>query len=281
MVTTVIVVVMVALGGRPAQPVSRDARLKTIDPLPGGLNSTPEQDALALAATDQQAQGALHKGVSYTPPLAPSQPAQPLPAPVDPTSARAADPQTPTFVGRPVRPRPHPVTSTVQATFPAPAQAGEPGEQLRPTPIAATQVDPQAQQAYAKQINDMFSQWNGRAPRTDLVLPPTQPDTSDSDDTTSQNRALGGRSRDAAAAMPVTTKAADMGQILVPAGRGVYAHPVLALSSDETSPVVLQADSGPIAGDRMIGTFAKEATASSSMSAPSSIMGSPFGATVW
>jgi intracellular multiplication protein IcmE len=258
MVTTAVVVVMVALGGRHAQPMSRDARLKTIDPLPGGLYSTPEQDALALAATDQQAQGALQKGASYTPALAPSQPAQPLPPPADPTIARAADPQAPVFVGRPVKPRPHPVTPTVQATFPAPVQAAEPGEQLRPTPIAATQVDQQAQQAYAKQINDLFSQWAGRAPRTDIVMPPAQSDSSDPEDPAAQNRTIGGRGRDAAAAMPVSTRAAA-GQILVPAGRGVYAHPVLALSSDETSPVVMQADSGPIAGDRMIGTFAKEA----------------------
>ena len=53
---------MVALGGRHAPPVSRDARLKAVDPLPGGLYSTPEQDALALAATDQQAQGRIEQG---------------------------------------------------------------------------------------------------------------------------------------------------------------------------------------------------------------------------
>jgi intracellular multiplication protein IcmE len=50
----------------------------------------------------------------------------------------------------------------------------------------------------------------------------------------------------------------DPGNILIPAGRGVYAHPILALSSDQSSPVVLQADSGPIAGDRIIGTFSKQ-----------------------
>jgi intracellular multiplication protein IcmE len=46
--------------------------------------------------------------------------------------------------------------------------------------------------------------------------------------------------------------------VLIPVGRGVYAHPVLALSSDQASPVVLQADSGPVAGDRMIGTFSRQ-----------------------
>ena len=36
------------------------------------------------------------------------------------------------------------------------------------------------------------------------------------------------------------------------------AHTILAQSSDFSSPVVIQADSGPIAGDRMIGTFARQ-----------------------
>jgi len=58
--------------------------------------------------------------------------------------------------------------------------------------------------------------------------------------------------------VPAASHAADPVEILVPAGRGVYAHPILTVNSDASSPVVLQADSGPIAGDRMIGTFAKQ-----------------------
>ena len=38
----------------------------------------------------------------------------------------------------------------------------------------------------------------------------------------------------------------------------MFAHTVLAVNSDATSPVVLQADSGPIAGDRMLGQFSRE-----------------------
>jgi intracellular multiplication protein IcmE len=45
--------------------------------------------------------------------------------------------------------------------------------------------------------------------------------------------------------------------VLVPAGRGVYAHTVLSVNSDTGGPIVLQADTGPLAGDRMIGTFSK------------------------
>ena len=45
--------------------------------------------------------------------------------------------------------------------------------------------------------------------------------------------------------------------MLVPAGRGVYAHTIVAVDSDTNGPIVLEADTGPIAGDRMIGSFSK------------------------
>jgi len=46
--------------------------------------------------------------------------------------------------------------------------------------------------------------------------------------------------------------------VLIPAGRGVYGHAVLAANSDQNSAVVLEADSGPIAHARLIGSFARE-----------------------
>jgi intracellular multiplication protein IcmE len=59
----------------------------------------------------------------------------------------------------------------------------------------------------------------------------------------------------------VGAKGADsgvaIGRVLVPAGRGVYAHTVVAVDSDTNGPIVLEADTGPISGDRMIGTFSK------------------------
>jgi len=45
--------------------------------------------------------------------------------------------------------------------------------------------------------------------------------------------------------------------VLVPAGRGLYAHTILSVNSDTGGPIVLEGDSGPLAGDRMIGTFSK------------------------
>jgi intracellular multiplication protein IcmE len=270
MVATVVavlaVVVFVALSGRTVPTVSRDARLKAIDPLPGGLHSTPEQDALSLSVTDEQAARAMQKGVSYTPAMAPSRPAQPLPPPIQPTTSAAPAPlpQTPRFVGRPARPAPRVVAPVVAEGFPPSVQPAiidtTPEPQPRPTPVAVTPAETQAQQqAYSNQINSLFSQWGGRMPRTDIVLPAPQADGNDPAGTAATSSpGVNTRARGAGSAIPATSRGEDPGRILVPAGRGVYAHPVLALNSDETSPAVFQADSGPLAGDRMIGTFAKQ-----------------------
>ncbi len=102
-------VVGVTMSGRHAPVMSRDARMKAVDPLPGGLNSTPEQDQLALRANGTQAQAALRRGVSYTPPLAPSQKVQPAP----PRAEQAA-------------PAPPPAHAPIFVTRPAPARLPEP-----------------------------------------------------------------------------------------------------------------------------------------------------------
>jgi intracellular multiplication protein IcmE len=91
------------------------------------------------------------------------------------------------------------------------------------------------------------------------VLPPptqtngTQPGQNGNAGTTGQG---GGTPAPSAATDPAPVASAQ--HVIIPAGRGIFAHPILALSSDETSPVILQADSGPIAGDRMIGNFSRE-----------------------
>lgn len=268
--TTVVAVfaiaIFIALSGRQAPIASQDARLQPIDPLPGGLHSTPEQDALALVVADDQAGRALSKGVSYTPAMAPSQPSQPLAPRVEPApvAAPAPAPPTPKFVGRPARPAPHVVVPVVAEGFPPPARSATfetaPEAQLRPIPIATAPADTQAQQqATSNQISGLFSQWNGRVPRTDVMMPPTQWDAEDpAGSVAGAVSGLSTRSRATASPGPAVSRAEDPGRVLVPAGRGVYAHPVLALNSDTSSPAVFQVDSGPLAGDRMIGSFAKQ-----------------------
>ncbi len=255
-------VVVVAMTGRNDPANSHDARMKHVDPLPGGLNSTPEQDALARTADNARAQSSLEKGVSFTPPMAPSVPVLPAPPQVEKAAAPqdTARPQ-PVFAGRP-GPAPSPVP--VRVAFPAaltpdPPAMAQPEAQSPPIRLAAA-GDPKAEEVYSKQIGDLFSQWGGRTPHTDIVLPPTEEDGAGTSGDGGEGRTpAGAASRKGSPPVPAASHAADPAQILIPAGRGVYAHPILAVNSDASSPVVMQADSGPIAGDRMIGTFAKQA----------------------
>ncbi|WP_264996412.1 DotG/IcmE/VirB10 family protein, partial [Kozakia baliensis] len=46
-------------------------------------------------------------------------------------------------------------------------------------------------------------------------------------------------------------------RVLIPAGRGIFAHTVTATNSDLSGQIVLEADSGPVAGDRMIASVAR------------------------
>lgn len=266
--TTVAVVAWVVTSGRHAPLTSQDARMKTVDPLPGGLHTTPEQDALAARSNDAAAQAALRSGVSFTPPMAPSQTVLPPPSRVEQPDPVPPLPQGPGTVVH--RSPPALVPEALRAAFPvalpapalpaAPAIVRDPAP-IRTIPVAATTNDPVVDQGYHKQIDELFSKWGGRVPRTDVVLPPTEQQQGDAaaDDPPAPRR--GAPSRAGAVATPVATPIAareEAGTLLIPAGRGIYAHPILALSSDASSPVVLQADSGPIAGDRMIGTFAKQ-----------------------
>ena len=247
-------VVAIATGGRRAPPVSQDARMGAVDPLPGGLHSTPEQDALSHTAEEAHAKAALGQGVSYTPRMAPSVPVRgPIPHAEGPAPQQVA-PQRPRFLVRPTStPVQRPVVLPV--AFPEPAGAARPAVQT----VQATVVDPKAEAAYSKQIGDLFSQWGGRPPQTDIVLPATGPEaTGDGAPGTTNVRGAANGVRSTSMAIPAASRAADAGTILIPAGRGVFAHPVLAVNSDASSPVVMQADSGPIAGDRMIGSFARE-----------------------
>ncbi|HKM63901.1 MAG TPA: DotG/IcmE/VirB10 family protein [Acidisphaera sp.] len=233
---------------------SRDARLPAVDPLPGGLHSTPEQDALARQADTAHAQAALAHGVSFTPPLAASMPYVAPPRGEHIASAPPPHPASPVpqpqFVGRTPLPRPSPIVP-VTASVPAPpmraAPAAAPLAQAASPASNAQPVDP-----YSKPIGDLFTAWGVRPPQTDVVLPPPETPSAPAADPPAETRPAQA-TRTAAHPAP-----ADPGEVLIPAGRGVYAHPVLAVNSDASSPVVLQADTGPIAGDRMTGSFARQ-----------------------
>ena len=122
----VVLVAAVVMSGHQLQPFSKDARMASIDALPGGLHSTPEQNALAQQADTAHAHVALAQGNSYTPPLAPS--ASVVPSP--PISAQPAPQQAPPPPRFAARPPPAPIVQVAQPVFPpsgpgtAPANRG-------------------------------------------------------------------------------------------------------------------------------------------------------------
>ena len=85
-------------------PESRTARQPLVNTLPGGTNSTPYQDRLAVVANQQQAARAQEAGQSFTPPIAASQrnPATGLilPDPVTPPGAVGPPPAPPRSASR-------------------------------------------------------------------------------------------------------------------------------------------------------------------------------------
>ena len=248
-----------------ASSISVDARRRGVDPLPGGFLSSPEQDAVAFHADTQAAATALSERRSSTPPLSPSvrlvdgklQPdpdvaAKRPPRPPPPPPLASSSPPPPVY--------PAPVVIPAVARINVPSTAAAPAS---PTPAMKVQYS-QAQQSrndsqqrlYDQQMKDLIDQWSGRPPQTDVVLPP--PDSRNDPSSTSSSQAAPSRPADLPGIQSVSNRQDIGGQILVPAGRGIYAHPILKLSSDTGGPVVLQADSGLIAGDRLVGSFTQQ-----------------------
>ena len=229
-------------------PQSAVAKMPPVNPLPGGTHSDPEQDALLLRDAQQHAARALEQHVSYTPPMPASQLVAPRPVVQQP------DPLDPAPL-----PRHAPVVVTAPRPVPVPA-AYTPSAVPHVQPVAAP-VDPQPEQNY-RAAAQIFQAWDTPVPRTNVVLPPdTGTESQGSGGPAGSSTAVPGGRNAAPAAMPASavTRSGreDTGRVLVPTGRGVYAHTVLAVNSDTGGPIVLQADSGPLAGDRMIGNFNK------------------------
>ena len=247
-----VAVAYISMSGSSEPLVSQTARLPTVNPLPGGLNGNSQQNKLALQTNQEQAEQAALGGLSYTPPMPASQTTTPVvtpqAAPVTPVAAlHPVSPAPPVVVSQPVQYMPDPMVRRVAQTI-----------QVSQT----VQNDPQEQQGYTDAINRLLRGWNGRSPRTEVVVEPSTAsgDTMSNNETNKGQSESGGRvAQNASYASRLDSSGSGLttGRLLMPAGRGIFAHTVLAASSDSEGPVVLQADSGPLNGDRMIGTFSK------------------------
>jgi len=236
-------------------PVSQVTKMKPSNLLPGGLQGTPAQDALQKKDSQEKARAAEEAHKSYTPPI-PSSTAftGPLPgevgmgAPVAPDVSMVKPmPPAPAIV----TPAPPTYTHPEHAVFDRPAGENEISG-ARVTKIAAGDVGgdetseegKSSREQRQKAIGDLVNSWSSRPPQTTVVIEPTALKQG-ADDPLAKVGAKGANSG-------VTSE-----RVLVPAGRGIYAHTVVAVDSDTNGPIVLEADTGPISGDRMIGTFSK------------------------
>jgi intracellular multiplication protein IcmE len=234
----VALVVGVSMIGGKAPVESRAAPMPYINPLPGGQQTNAEQDALARVDAREHAAKALDGGKSYTPPMAPSHPF------VAPPVVNA-DEKVP--APAPAKPAAMPVPAAPIHFQPAAAATAAPA-----APIVEAAADTQAVQDMRNQMSRLFSGYEPVAPHTEMVLDAPGSGASGGANPGSVSAAHG----EASPALPGENGAPK--HVLVPTGRGVYAHTILSVSSDSGGPIVLQADSGPIAGDRMLGSFTRE-----------------------
>lgn len=253
----VVTVVVVSMRSEAVPLESTVASMPAIDPLPGGMHSNKAQDALLLRHAQDRAAEAEKSQASYTPPIPASRLMKARPA-LDPAIAEPVEPEI-------VEARRPEVVSVVPVVPPPPAYV--PHEVPLIHRVAATgpvEVDPNVKLA----VDQLMRGFEGRPPRTDIVLMPGDRGLGDAPREMSNpgvGAARGDDRGDATGAAAPAGKAqaapaapaAPAGRVLVPAGRGIYAHTVLAVDSDTNGPIVLEADSAPLAGDRMIGSFSK------------------------
>jgi intracellular multiplication protein IcmE len=231
------------------QPRSQVAKMKPGNLLPGGLEGTPAQDALLKTDSQEKAHKAGEKHESYTPPMPSSNPfngrlptevGMGKPQEFEPTIAKVETPPAPAIV-----PAPPPAYTPPEPLAPERELNGARVERVASDDGAAEVAVAEAQgthQQRQKAIGDMLNAWSSKPPQTTVVLEPAV-------------------LKEGAGDPPALGKGVGSGttpeKVLIPAGRGVYAHTILAVDSDTNGPIVLEADTGPIAGDRMIGTFSK------------------------
>lgn len=250
----IVAVGMIATHQHDVLPQSDPAKIGVVNPLPGGLHTNPEQNLLASETDREAARKALAAGTSYTPPMSPGVPLQP-----------SAEVGTPPVVA------PGAAAPVIAATRPPPAF-----KLLKETPLEPVKTDarfaadptdaqqrfvrraaanPQDEALYRKAVDKVLAGWGGHIPRTDV-----QEAAAPADGTTARADPL---QRPSSSNRPVLSEASSRvperaaARVLIPAGRGIYAHTIVSVDSDSGGSIVLEADSGPIAGDRMIGMFSK------------------------
>lgn len=217
---------------------SRVIPLPKIKAEPGGTKSDAAQEALRLRHEQSGAEKATEKKESYTPTM-PGSTAAAQQVPVEPAlqfndaePVKAVIPEPPKEIR--IEPVPKPVFTPPERNIVPPAHVQQ----------ISSQMDDNTRRA----LLDMFNGYEGRPPRTEVVLTPALE---------AGEAAAGRKAGETGGIAKAPSAPAIASKVLVPAGRGIYAHTIVAVDSDTGGPIILEADTGPLAGDRLIGNFAK------------------------
>jgi intracellular multiplication protein IcmE len=247
-----------ALVSTPTAPVSKAAKVPNADPLPGGSNGSPYFNELAREQAKEQGREAEAAGRSYVAPLEGSTPPEPTPRIV------IADPVIPVPVPR-SRPTPPPAVTMQANPFAPPATSTPASASVQRVSDTNPQpkVDEQQVAAYDAAMKALFTRLNGKAAETknwekkeaaaergSQTERGGQPENGP--DGLARTRNVSNNATSSISSLPSSRRA---GRVLMPADRGVYAVNKLAVSSDGGGPVIVEAQSGPIASDRMRGAF--------------------------
>ncbi len=244
---TVLVLVWTRSGS--VETTATVARAPKANPLPGGPHTTPAYSDLATRHDREVAARAAAAGQSSVATM-----------PGSDTAIRVP----PAVVPNPTLPRPTETGVSTTSVTGTPLPIRPVATPYVPTTVAVQQQpkpDENQIRAYQAAISSLLAGWNGKPQLTEVVLKPEdeQRATGGSGSGPGHATANGGAAQNAAPAPPMPNAARiggrSSGQVLMPAGRGVYARTVLAASSDQGGPVIVEALSGPIAGDRMSGSF--------------------------
>ena len=176
--------VFVAASIRPSEPVtSKPGPLPRVNPLPGGLHSNPQQDALSVIDNQENAERARQAGNSlHARQIMPASQAY-NPPPVPPAASQTAS----------LSPRPQPAQTVggaaggpcrappaVTQTAPAPVSGQKRSAAAPASPSASVPASgaanaartPQEDAAYKAALDRMMANWGGKMPRTEVILPP-------------------------------------------------------------------------------------------------------------
>lgn len=250
------------------KPVSAALPTPTLAAPAGGDNHSPLLDATALRKEREDAEAAKKSGRSYAAPLssdrgfaddhAPTMGEAPngKPRHVSSTAeqkpeARPASPQNPAPSG------PRDAVANVFTRNPDSGSAPRSGQASR-----VVRADGMSE---AEEV-ELIAAWSGRPPSLDMEMPAggTAREKQAPRDSSFAQAPQGSAETDATAAArsapgtEATSASKPSRRLILAAGRGVYAHAVLAANSDIGGAALVEVDSGPLAHDRLSGTFERK-----------------------